>query len=143
MSNVHYTVYDQQTGVIKYCASVPPTMVPESTEEGCSIWLGYSDAYRHYINLCNKTLAEYTDEELEQRDSAKDGLIWAMPERKLINQQTKEQALVSTQNARRAAYPPLEDFADAMYWASRGNPALLDAYFAACDVVKNQYPKPA
>jgi hypothetical protein len=39
-------------------------------------------------------------------------------------------------------YPPLQDFADALYWAQRGDPSKLDAYLAACDAVKKKYAKP-
>jgi hypothetical protein len=36
----------------------------------------------------------------------------------------------------------LSEFADAMYWASKGDQAKLDAYYAACEAVKIAYPKP-
>lgn len=39
-------------------------------------------------------------------------------------------------------YPPLSDFADAMYWASKGDTSYLEAYYAACESVKLQFPKP-
>jgi hypothetical protein len=42
---------------------------------------------------------------------------------------------------RRAAYPPLATFADALYWNDRGQPAKLQAYYAACDAVKAKFPK--
>lgn len=44
---------------------------------------------------------------------------------------------------RRAAYPSMADFADALYWADQGDNAQLTAYFAACKAVKLQFPKPA
>lgn len=43
---------------------------------------------------------------------------------------------------RRAAYPSLEEFADAMYWHSRGDPTKLDAYHARIDAIKASIPKP-
>jgi hypothetical protein len=44
--------------------------------------------------------------------------------------------------AKRAAeYPPITDFADAYYWAQKGNTALMDAYVAKCDAIKLKYPK--
>lgn len=46
------------------------------------------------------------------------------------------------QDQRRHRYPALAEFADAMYWASRGDSSKLDAYYAACDAVKQAYPKP-
>lgn len=44
--------------------------------------------------------------------------------------------------ARYAEYPPLADFADAMYWQSKGDNSKLDAYFNKIDVVKTKFPKP-
>ncbi len=42
---------------------------------------------------------------------------------------------------RKAAYPPLEDLADALYWQAKGNPALLAAYVARVAAVKADHPK--
>ena len=36
---------------------------------------------------------------------------------------------------RQFLYPPLQDFADAMYWNSKGDSSLLTAYYAACEKV--------
>ena len=44
---------------------------------------------------------------------------------------------------RQFLYPPLEDFADAMYWNSKGDSSLLTAYYAACEKVKTDNPKPS
>jgi len=44
---------------------------------------------------------------------------------------------------RRLLYPPLEDFADAMYWNSKGDSSKLTAYYAACEKVKTDNPKPS
>jgi hypothetical protein len=44
--------------------------------------------------------------------------------------------------AKRASeYPPMTDFADAYYWAQKGNTALMDAYVAKCEATKQKYPK--
>ena len=40
-------------------------------------------------------------------------------------------------------YPPLQDFADAMYWNSKGDSTKLEAYYAACEKVKSDNPKPS
>ena len=42
---------------------------------------------------------------------------------------------------RRHNYPPLSEFADAMYWASKGDQTKLAAYYATCEAVKIAYPK--
>jgi hypothetical protein len=46
------------------------------------------------------------------------------------------------QRLRAREYPALGDFADAMYWNSKGDSSILEAYFAACEEVKTKYPKP-
>lgn len=43
---------------------------------------------------------------------------------------------------RRMAYPPLSEFADAMYWYAKGDSSKLDAYNAQVAAVKEQFPKP-
>jgi len=43
---------------------------------------------------------------------------------------------------RRNAYPDIGDFADAMYWNSKGDSSKLTAYYAACEKVKTDNPKP-
>lgn len=44
---------------------------------------------------------------------------------------------------RRAAYPPLAELADAIYWQSRGQSGKMEKYNAAVEAVKTQYPKRA
>ena len=46
------------------------------------------------------------------------------------------------QTDRQPLYPPLGDFADAMYWNSKGDSTKLEAYYAACEKVKTDNPKP-
>jgi len=53
-----------------------------------------------------------------------------------------EAAAVAYKFARQPLYPPLEDFADAMYWNSKGDSSKLTAYYAACEKVKTDNPKP-
>lgn len=38
-------------------------------------------------------------------------------------------------------YPSVRDFADAMFWASKGDETKLQEYYAACQAVKDKYPK--
>jgi hypothetical protein len=47
----------------------------------------------------------------------------------------------SYQELRASAYPRAADFADAYYWAQKGNLALMEAYLENCDAVKLLYPK--
>ena len=46
-------------------------------------------------------------------------------------------------DTRQLLYPSLGDFADAMYWNSKGDSTKLEAYYAACEKVKNDNPKPS
>lgn len=43
---------------------------------------------------------------------------------------------------RELAYPSLAAFADAYYWQANGEPGPMQAWLAACDQVKQTYPKP-
>ena len=76
-----------------------------------------------------------------------------MTKAKIINVQTSEvteydytalesAATAETVKIKRAlAYPSLADFADAMYWNSKGDDSKLTAYYAACEKVKTDNPK--
>jgi len=46
------------------------------------------------------------------------------------------------QRDRQPEYPSLATFADAYYWAQKGDNTKMDEYVAACDAVKAKYPKP-
>ena len=46
------------------------------------------------------------------------------------------------QRDRQPEYPSLATFADAYYWAQKGDNTKMDEYVAACDAVKTKYPKP-
>ena len=54
-----------------------------------------------------------------------------------------EAAAIAYQSVRQPLYPPLGDFADAMYWNSKGDSSKLTAYYAACEKVKTDNPKPS
>ena len=54
-----------------------------------------------------------------------------------------EAAATAYQSTRRPLYPSLGDFADAMYWNSKGDSSKLTAYYAACEKVKTDNPKPS
>lgn len=49
---------------------------------------------------------------------------------------------VAYKRQRRPEYPSLATFADAYYWAQKGDNTKMDEYVAACDAVKTKYPKP-
>ena len=45
------------------------------------------------------------------------------------------------QRLRAPQYPQLSEFADAYYWAQKGDNTKMDAYVAKIDAVKEQFPK--
>jgi hypothetical protein len=45
------------------------------------------------------------------------------------------------QRKRAPEYPPITDYVDACYWASKGDNTKLDEYYAKCEEVKLKYPK--
>ena len=54
-----------------------------------------------------------------------------------------EAAAIAYKFVRKPLYPSLGDFADAMYWNSKGDSTKLEAYYAACEKVKTDNPKPS
>ena len=54
-----------------------------------------------------------------------------------------EAAAIAFQSVRQPLYPSLGDFADAMYWNSKGDSTKLEAYYAACEKVKTDNPTPS
>ncbi len=54
-----------------------------------------------------------------------------------------EAAAIAYKFVRQPLYPPLSEFADAMYWNSKGDSSKLTAYYAACEKVKTDNPKPS
>jgi len=54
----------------------------------------------------------------------------------------EEYVKVKYKDDRKPLYPSLEDFADAMYWNSKGDSTKLEAYYTACEKVKTDNPKP-
>ena len=51
-------------------------------------------------------------------------------------------AAVAYKDVRREAYPDIADFADAYYWAQKGDDSKMTSYVAACAKVKADNPKP-
>ena len=58
------------------------------------------------------------------------------------NEIAAEAAATQYQRDRQPEYPSLATFADAYYWAQKGDNTKMDEYVAACDAVKAKYPKP-
>ena len=84
------------------------------------------------------------------RDNArafdKDGKSITLEQSKVDDARTTldaEAAAIAYQSIRQPLYPSLGDFADAMYWNSKGDSTKLEAYYAACEKVKTDNPKPS
>ena len=58
------------------------------------------------------------------------------------NEIAAEAAATQYQRNRQPEYPSLATFADAYYWAQKGDNTKMDEYVASCDAVKAKYPKP-
>ena len=58
-----------------------------------------------------------------------------------IEMMRAELAATAYQRQRRPEYPGWEVLADALYWQSKGDDSKMAAYVAACDAVKDKYPK--
>tara|TARA_R100001443_G_scaffold34107_1_gene47901 strand:- start:21 stop:329 length:309 start_codon:yes stop_codon:yes gene_type:complete len=54
-----------------------------------------------------------------------------------------EASAIAYKSVRQPLYPSLGEFADAMYWNSKGDSTKLEAYYAACEKVKTDNPKPS
>ena len=76
----------------------------------------------------------------------KDGKSISLEQSKIDTARTEldtEAAKIAYQSVRQPLYPSLGDFADAMYWNSKGDSTKLEAYYAACEKVKTDNPKPS
>jgi len=76
----------------------------------------------------------------------KDGKSVTLEQSKIDTARTTlntEAAAIAYQSVRQPLYPSLGDFADAMYWNSKGDSTKLEAYYAACEKVKTDNPKPS
>ena len=76
----------------------------------------------------------------------KDGKSVTLEQSKIDTARTElnaDYAKVKYKDDRQPLYPSLGDFADAMYWNSKGDSSKLTAYYAACEKVKTDNPKPS
>lgn len=100
-------------------------------------------------NILTAMQALVPDCQLSIKDSY-ESIVWLdgrpMPSRADVDSELARQlnAWDATEYRRLRApeYPPLTDLADAIYWNEQGDPSKLNAYVAACEAVKEKYPKP-
>ena len=76
----------------------------------------------------------------------KDGKLVSLDQSKIDSARVTlndEASAIAYKSVRQPLYPSLGDFADAMYWNSKGDATKLEAYYAACEKVKTDNPKPS
>lgn len=73
------------------------------------------------------------------------GARWHVEKQCWVDGRSEEERLAQAQEdvmaKRRAAYPPLEDLADALYWQAQGDDAKMADYLLLCAVVKETHKK--
>jgi len=73
------------------------------------------------------------------------GARWGIYEQDWVDTRTASEEQSASNRAvleaRRLQYPPIEDFADAYYWATQGDTTKMDAYLARIAAVKLANPK--
>lgn len=102
-------------------------------------------------NFCVKALQKiYPNSVWKLYGNSYDGLEWLsedIPKPTLEEIEAEAQKLQQEweakeyQRLRAPKYPNLTVLADALYWSSKGDNSHLEAYYASCEEVKNEYPK--
>lgn len=130
-------------GQIHFIGEMPDWMIEL---QGDYTYAGEADPRTQYIDLVSKELRTYTPAEQAAKDNIPHGWTWKMPEKRAVDLRSAEQqsqdVLSQVRINRQRSYPPLADFADALYWQSKGDNGPMDRYLAACDKVKQDFPKP-
>lgn len=141
-----YCAFNKDGVITKVGFTTAPELIAQTEEYVLFNIDGDVADHTHYVDMTLMEPFRYTPAEQETKDNLLPGWRWKMPDRVVEYiwnaEQAKEGALELMTQQRAAAYPPLQDFADAMYWQSRGDPTKMEAYLAACDAVKQQFPKP-
>lgn len=97
--------------------------------------------YQAAWNLRNGNHFSITENELKWDDGSIDTPTEDEIQNEIIRLQN-EYEYNSYQRQRQPEYPPITDYLDACYWASKGDTTKLDEYYAKCEAVKTKYPKP-
>jgi|GEM_PF-5168708 len=136
----HFARYDELGNIIA-TGTMPTEMIKH--QRG-NIIAAQADRDTQYV--ANGVLCSYTPAELASKWNLPAGWVWKMPDRIAVDVRTDAQRAADQLNAvldaRRVAYPDLAVFADAMYWAARGDGSKLEHYYSAIDAIKAAHPKP-
>lgn len=114
--NVHFVTYDRATGEILSCSHEHPFCFNGRVAQG---------------------------EPVFQIEASVDPAAWRvdLDAMQLVPVERPTPPPPSYADKRRAEYPPLADFADAIFWQAKGDPSRLSAYLASVAAVKAKYPK--
>lgn len=93
-------------------------------------------AYPNVVSICDKAS---DGKGFIRNEEGNDVTI----DQSLVDAARVELNKLNYQETRRPLYPSLREFADAMYWNSKGDSSKLTAYYAACEKVKSDNPKPS
>lgn len=141
---IDFIVHNAAGEILRYGTSQPEMMENQIAAGEFVIEGLVADAGNQFIHggeLCDLTAAER-----KAKASLAPGWIWKMPERIAVDPRTNARraidAAAAISAARAAAYPPMTDLADALYWQANGDRSKMDAYMAACELVKLTHPFP-
>jgi hypothetical protein len=136
----HFARYDNVGNIIAI-GTMPAEMIALQTG---NIIAAHADRATQYV--ADGVLCNYTPAELASKNNMPRGWTWKMPDRIAVDARTDAQRaadrLSEVLDARRIAYPDMTVFADAMYWAARGDGSKLEVYYSAIDAIKAAHPKP-
>jgi hypothetical protein len=136
----HFLRYDDVGNIIA-TGTMPEEMIAYQTG---NVIAAQADRETQYV--ANGALCSYTPAELFSKRNLPPGWTWKMPERIAVDARSDAERandhLRAVLETRRLSYPDLSDFADAMYWASRGDGSKLEKYYSTIDAIKSAHPKP-
>lgn len=134
MTSQTFSIYDVATG-----AFVGKTLVcalrhlPENVPDGCGCILGEFDHMSYRVDLETGQVVDYQPPRPTERHE------WDETIRRWVYVPTAAEVC---RQQRALSYPPVTELADALFWQARGDSSRLDAYLAACEAVKQRFPKP-
>jgi len=129
-----YSIYDLQTGLFTgVTVSCRPQHLSANVPDGCGCLLGEYDALSQRVNTETGDVVDYVPPRPSDRHEWNDAI------KRWVYVPTPAE-VCRTQRA--AAYPPLAELADALYWQAQGDDSKMTAYLEACAAVKARFPKP-
>lgn len=98
-----------------------------------------------FVDVATKKVKKYTAAQKKAKKERPLGTKWDNKTKKVVDDRNAEQKAIDEEREvrqkRRREYPRLEEFADAFYWQSKGDPAPMAAYLAKVEAIKKKHPK--